>query len=129
MGSVTLSGPIFDGRSDGITFQFCEEISRQTARSGEIDVHSGQTAFYKNPTGHYESHIRIDRFSTHSYRIWDGGQIVYGPWLEGVGSRNKSTRFKGYWIFRVVAQALGRKADRIAESLLPKYVGRLNGGS
>jgi hypothetical protein len=32
---------------------------------------------------------------------------VYGPWLEGVGSRNfPVTRFRGYHAFRVAAQEL-----------------------
>lgn len=39
---------------------------------------------------------------------------VYGPWLEGTGSRNDTTRFKGYASFRKTEQWL---QDTVAPSL------------
>jgi len=33
------------------------------------------------------------------WKISDNG-VIYGPWLEGVGSRNATTRFKGYANYR-----------------------------
>jgi hypothetical protein len=37
--------------------------------------------------------------------LHDSG-VVYGPWLEGVGRRNKVSRFKGYSSFRKSLQDL-----------------------
>jgi len=34
--------------------------------------------------------------------------VIYGAWIEGVSDRNRTTRFKGYHMFRKAAQALER---------------------
>lgn len=47
--------------------------------------------------------------------VVDDGGVIYGPWIEGVGSRNRSTRFKGYATYRRVAQSVQRRATAIAE--------------
>lgn len=44
--------------------------------------------------------------------------VAYGPWLEGVSSRNDSTRFKGYGIFRKTRDKLAG----IADGILNRYV-------
>ena len=51
--------------------------------------------------------------------VWDGGHggAVYGPWLEGVGSRNATTRFKGYWAFRKATSALDHAIEEIGDRL------------
>ncbi len=41
---------------------------------------------------------------------------TYGPWLEGTGSRNQSTRFKGYASFRRAAQELDGRAEILTEA-------------
>lgn len=56
--------------------------------------------------------------------ITDGG-VVYGPWLEGTSSRNKTTSFKGYHSFkktrdwlRVQSKAMsGKFAEQITRRL------------
>lgn len=58
-------------------------------------------------------------------RIDDSG-VLYGPWLEGVGSRNATTRFKGYASFRRVAQWLQSHAQAVAQHHVSRYVERLN---
>jgi hypothetical protein len=58
--------------------------------------------------------------------VTDSG-VIYGPWLEGTGSRNRTTRFKGYATFRKAAQELDRRAFRIAAAMLDRYVRRMNG--
>jgi hypothetical protein len=51
---------------------------------------------------------------------------MYGPWLEGTGSRNETTRFKGYHGFRVAATVAGMRAETTAERALDPYVADLN---
>jgi hypothetical protein len=79
----------------------------------------------QNPTGYYTSRLRVDMTMTDSV-ITDGG-VVYGPWLEGTGSRNKTTRFKGYSTFRWVQQKLNRNGPSIAKTALPRYLRRMGG--
>lgn len=50
----------------------------------------------------------------------------YGPWLEGTGSRNSTTRFKGYGSFRLAGQELDAVAASIVDKALQPYIARLN---
>lgn len=62
----------------------------------------------RNPTGRYERAVTSNRVSD-SVKVHDGG-IVYGPWLEGVSSRNGSTSFKGYHQFEIARKSLRKQA-------------------
>tara|TARA_Y100000310_G_scaffold326348_1_gene391137 strand:+ start:1845 stop:2279 length:435 start_codon:yes stop_codon:yes gene_type:complete len=59
-------------------------------------------------------------------RISDGG-VEYGPWLEGTGSRNLTTRFKGYHSFRKVGQWLDRHAKKVLDGHVKRAVRRARG--
>jgi hypothetical protein len=51
--------------------------------------------------------------------------VIYGPWLEGVGSRNRTTRFKGYFTFRRTAQQLKSRSTAVANGVLRRYLSRM----
>lgn len=63
---------------------------------------------------------------------WEGEDIsitdgtVYGPWLEGLGSRNESTRFPGYWTFRQTTGEIEDKAGPVAEPFIAAAVQEIN---
>lgn len=76
-----------------------------------------------NPTGYYESRVVTD-VSAGSVEISDSG-VIYGPWLEGTGSRNASSRFKGYATFRKVAQDMEKKAVAEGERVLGRKLASL----
>lgn len=121
---VKEHGPWFDGRAGRIIRDFADAAEREIADEGEDMVHARLHRVLRHPTGYYESHVRVRRSGT-LHEVTDG-DVVYGPWLEGVGSRNRTTRFKGYATFRRVGNALERKADNIAERLLKRrYLWRL----
>ena len=124
MSDVRATGPLFDGRAKQAIRDFCREAEQEIADQGVEDVQHQLDRVLKHPTGWYRSHIQTDSASV-GVEINDDG-IIYGPWLEGVGSRNKTTRFKGYFTFRKVNQTLQRKAKGIAETVLPKYLRRMN---
>jgi len=88
-----------------------EGVHRVKARLGQV---------LQNPTGYYESNISVDRRTT--YRgVTDSG-VVYGGWLEGVSSRNATSRFKGYRTFRIVKQGLAQDKNQIAEPIVRKFI-------
>lgn len=116
---VSSHGPVFDGRADAAATAFVSDAEREVAKQGVDDVRQALHHVLRNPTGYYESRIQ-----TEGNRVADGN-VIYGPWLEGVGSRNKSTRFKGYFTFRRVTQILRAKSSKVAERVLPKYLGRM----
>ncbi len=49
---------------------------------------------------------------------------MYGPWLEGTGSRNATTRFKGYHGYRIAAGELNAEAETIAGEVLQPFIER-----
>jgi hypothetical protein len=52
--------------------------------------------------------------------VHDDG-VIYGPWLEGTGSRNAPvTRFPGYGSFRRASQQLDREIGGIADRILTR---------
>ncbi len=78
----------------------------------------------QNPTGYYESQITVDRRQI--YRGVTDNNVVYGGWLEGVSSRNRTTRFKGYHTFRLARQTIDRRKKQIAAPHLAAFTRRMN---
>lgn len=78
-----------------------------------------------NPTGRYQRAISVHVRADSLMEITDTG-IVYGPWLEGTDSRNRTSRFKGYATFRKSRDAFEDRATKIAEGELERAVGRLS---
>ena len=79
----------------------------------------------KHSTGHYRRSISTEVKNLTGI-IHDGG-VVYGPWLEGISSRNQSTRFKGYGIFRKARQYIGNQAQRVIDRHVRRTVRKLGG--
>jgi hypothetical protein len=63
--------------------------------------------------GNYRRNVQGEVKSNLHALITDGG-CIYGPWLEGIGSRNDTSRFKGYSSFRKTAQWLQERIGDIA---------------
>lgn len=122
--TVTYSGPFWDGSADRAVEDSLDDIEKEVAQQGVNDVKQHLDSVLKNPTGNYERHIVTER-QRNDWAVTDSG-IVYGPWLEGVGSRNKSSRFKGYATFRKVRQQLDGKASDIGERVVSKNIRRMN---
>jgi hypothetical protein len=120
---VRTHGALFDGRSRRIFSEFERDLEEDGAEWALDHIRGTFHTHFKQPTGYYESHVHI-RNSTHGLRVEDGGNNgpVYGPWLEGVGSRNNTTRFKGYHAFRNAAQALQQRFEGMGERLLSRNV-------
>lgn len=119
--TATYHGPLFNGTIDLLLGAMSEDIHRTVADEGEQMVRAELPNVLQNPTGRYQSGIRSEPDGAGT-DVTDGG-IIYGPWLEGVGSRNApTTRFRGYATFRRTAQALDRRAEQIAETVAARYV-------
>lgn len=121
---VRATGPVFDGRARRAARDYCNRVDDEVAEEAADRVRKTLHTVLRHPTGYYESHIRAEHRSAHVSVVTDGG-VVYGPWLEGVGSRNRTTRFKGYSTFRRVRQGIQQDAGNIARRILPQYVSRM----
>lgn len=91
----------------------------ELAELGAELIRSNLDHVLRNPTGYYRSRVQAERD-----RITDSG-VVYGPWLEGVGSRNRTTRFKGYFTFRRTTQQIETQAGPVAERVVGQHTERL----
>ncbi len=95
--------------------------------AGEVGIQIGRGKGTRNISSSQRSHSLqgIRRDSLHAI-IWDSG-VVYGPWLEGVSSRNERSRFKGYGMFRKTNAALNIAAPRLLQKHINRAMKRLGG--
>lgn len=124
MADVRLSGPLFDGRVEADVPHAIQEALDQVAGQGLADVHMNLDTSIRHPTPYYETQIRVEA-AGNDRSVNDRG-IIYGPWLEGVGSRNITTHFKGYASFRRAAQSLEHKAQGLTQAVFDQHEGRWN---
>lgn len=124
--TVEQKGAVFNAaKTQAAARRMVIDINDALAVEGANRVRARLKQVLRNPTGFYESKIEVERRTT--YRgVTDSG-VIYGGWLEGVSSRNRTTRFKGYRTFREVRQSLDRDKRKIAAPAVRRYVSQLNG--
>ncbi|WP_152644882.1 hypothetical protein [Kitasatospora griseola] len=108
---VHTAGPVFNGTASPLVTRYTQAGVQELADWADGEVHRVLGQVLRHPTGYYESRVTVNRVSGDSIAITDGG-VVYGPWLEGISSRNDATRFKGYGTFRRVKERVEKRADR-----------------
>jgi len=100
-----------------------DEIAEKGAEFALTQVKANLRASLQKPTGFYQSRVSIHRMQGDPV-VSDGG-VIYGAWLEGVGSRNSPvTRFKGYFAFQRARSAVRAAMPRIAQRVLAPYLRR-----
>jgi hypothetical protein len=127
---VRLSGPLLGtsvgaALAEGVIRRYQTESVQAVALRGVDLVRQDYDIHHRRPTGYARSQVEVIPDPERA-RVGDGG-IVYGPWLEGVSERNKTTRFKGYATFRRSRIRLALEAPVIARSILPYYLRALGG--
>lgn len=142
---VIVSGPVFDGRAEVTLREGVKDVRHRLARDGERLARAAFAAQIREDTGRFLGSItstdHSTAYSTHSgHKTYTLPVVVsdidmtvvttetasYGPWLEGVGSRNDTTRFRGYHGFRKAAGELNAQAEPKADEYLRPYVERCN---
>jgi hypothetical protein len=135
------SGPLFDGRADHIIERAMTEIRQKVSDKGKSLASSALGSSIRAPrtgrsvrsvtttdhsttyqTGKYSMPVVVDINET----IVTTSLASYGPWLEGTGSRNETTRFPGYFSFRIASQELDGQAAEIADDAIQTYIRELN---
>lgn len=138
---VTTSGPLFDGRAEADLHRGIEAARQRVAEQGRQLTRAALSASIRHNHGRAVAAVTTTGHST-QYSTRGGRQTytlpvvvdsseetlvttdlaTYGPWLEGVGSRNDTTRFKGYHSFRRAGQELDRLAGDTADAAIAPYV-------
>jgi hypothetical protein len=123
--TIQQKGALFNtAASKAAAARMVTNINEALAKEGVNRVKHRLGQVLQNPTGYLESKIQTVKGST--YRGVSDGGVVYGGWIEGVDSRNKTTRFKGYRTFRTVQQTLARDKEQIAQPFVNKFVSEMN---
>lgn len=123
---VTVSGPLFDGRAAAALDAFEIAAAAAVGDMAYMEVRAELSRNLRNPTPFYESRVMHDRASSTGYGRVHDSDVIYGPWLEGTGSRNSPvTRFKGYRSFRTATQRADTKAVDVAQHVLDGYLARM----
>ena len=124
MGEVNISGPFFSASTRAsVLAGALEDAQRQVAAQASSYVHTILNQRIKHPTPYYETQITTEKRGA-DIVVHDRG-IVYGPWLEGVGSRNRTTRFKGYAAFRTARQQVAKDVQPLVENAIDRHLGAL----
>lgn len=159
--TVTVSGPVFDGRAVremqagtlAARHEIANDVERLVRQNFLVSIRDDRGVFLGTITttdvtrtyvfgGTYTRDIdrpgggmqTISRAYSMPIVVEDpamdtvvtSSDAMYGPWLEGTGSRNETTRFKGYHGFRRAAAEIEPSVERIADTVLQPFVARCN---
>lgn len=126
MSTVHVEGPLFDGRADAVMDECVVDVRHAVGDQGYSNVMGILESRIRNPTPYYQTQILVEDVADET--VVHDRHIIYGPWLEGVGSRNSpKTRFPGYHAHKLAAQALNRgQAKAIAERVVAWHIPRMN---
>jgi len=69
--------------------------------------------------------VTSGQFFASPHGIIHDSHVIYGPWLEGVSSRNQASRFKGYALWRRTRDKLQGLAHQILLHHVNKAIARL----
>ena len=137
MADVKVSGPLVNGQAEAAAAKAVRAIQDKLAAEGRKMAAAALSGSIRVPhtgravgdititdtsmvvqTGKYTMPVTVNEGET----VVTSGLASYGPWLEGTGSRNQTTRFKGYFSFRLATQELDDQAEGIADETLQPYL-------
>lgn len=130
---INFRGPLFDGVAARKVTDIVQNTVRQLVEMGH--EHLGELLRPRpngvylaisdggRSLGHYRRSIHDEVQSLHG-RI-DDSRVVYGPWLEGTGSRNTG-RFPGYASFRRTYDWLQARAGGVLNGWANRIIRELN---
>ncbi len=123
---IVTSGALFRLGGGPVSDAIDRAVGDVLARGEELiklDLYPGHGVI----TGQYRRGVRGELTRVRHGTIHDSN-AVQGPWLEGTSSRNQSTRFKGYAMFRRAGQQLQREARDMTRARIRAATRTLNGG-
>ena len=137
--TIKFKGPLLTGKGSGIVKDEAGKAVQELVELGEehlnelgrrrpagVFLTAAQAGGEKRASqGNWRRFLSSEVFGLRG--VINDGKILYGPWLEGTSSRNRTTRFKGYAMFRRTLQWLEGQRGRVADKMLRRIVRRLGG--
>lgn len=109
---IRHKGPMLEGDPRAVIRRQLRSAKDAVGEQLVRDVQAQLNRVLKVQTPYYRTQIDyLINQGNGAVVVHDRG-VVYGPWLEGTGSRNATTRFKGYRTFRTITQ---RTQAQVAE--------------
>jgi len=126
--TVRVSGPFFDVRASRLIDQMCTEMQQEVAHLALDQWQLNAETTFKEPTGRYQEHMQVAKRDGADVVTdgWPASGLQYGPWLEGLGSRNRTTRFKGYWNLKRAYEYALSNWQAVAQPIVDKWMVKLN---
>lgn len=119
-----LTGPLW-AIGPAVVEGIKEESVKRMADEGERQWLAYLGDRLEEPTGYYESNIHQDYVGRDNISINDAN-VIYGSWLEGVGSRNSPRPgFPGYFAKRDTEDYLRAHGDSIIHDGVGRLIGKL----
>ena len=109
---VKMTGPILEGRGPARLRPVVVRLNKRLADIGEEFI--AQKARIR-PAGEFKT------------RAQAGKKVSKGRWIEGTSSRNKTSRFKGYHIYRQAKQFIQSQIPREARRTVDDIKKELRG--
>lgn len=119
---VHESGALMEGHGPEAVRDFTEQVQRDVGQQAYSELARIMDVSFRNPTPYYETQTTVQQQGP-DVVVHDRG-VIYGPWLEGVSSRNQTTRFKGYHMFRRAGQRVEAMIGTIAAQAFARMRGR-----
>lgn len=127
---VTFHGPAFDGRATDWLDKTLHDMERTVADHALVEWEADLEAAIRHSTPRYQLFLHVvDRDFDHVVNDgWgDTNDLPYGPWLEGVGSRNSPvTRFPGYHALRGAFESVKGQVADLCAPVAEEWVTRVN---
>jgi hypothetical protein len=122
---VDYNGPIFDGRAGMIIDQAARDMEHHLASVGADFVRAELERVLRKETPYYRLQVTSREYPGRTV-ITDGG-VVYGPWLEGTGSRNRTHPLQGLRHVPAHVYRIQSEAVNILRPNVDRLVAELNG--
>lgn len=122
--TVETTGPAFNGQLRHAIITGTTEGLAKLADDAKLNILQVFTDVLRtHPTMRLEEGVTARPVGA-DFIVDDGG-VIYGPWIEGLGSRNRTSRFKGYATYRRVTQALNQRAAQTVAKAIARRIGAL----
>lgn len=122
---MSVQGGLFDGGWEAGIDELIVDLVGAVADTALDTWRDNLNASIRVNNHRYVSETRVTR-SDDGAIVHDGGS-VYGPWLEGQGSRNYPvTRFEGYDSARKATEKVNAKAEEVGAPVALRFVEAMN---
>ena len=123
-----MKGAFLEGRDTQIIRKFFDDAKKLISKTGEEEIKQRIGARAQHPTGDFAGAVITKDFKKGRTITAEYPQILRGPWLEGTSTRNQSTRFKGYRLFRLTYRRLRKNVSQLVRGLFERAMSDLNAG-